>query len=143
VRRDFLNVRNESFADHFGFVFKEYDTWVTEREASSAHDWSLLHVAYVDGEPAAGILRTNNFVPDENCGYVLTLGTAPKYQSRGLAAAMGSAGQSLRVARPSRSRETAITSSPLDAKRAARLARPSTIPDSLLPTPSGASRSRR
>jgi ribosomal protein S18 acetylase RimI-like enzyme len=88
VRRDFLNVRNESFADHFGFVFKEYDTWVTEREASSAHDWSLLHVAYVDGEPAAGILRTNNFVPDENCGYVLTLGTAPKYQSRGLAGSL-------------------------------------------------------
>jgi mycothiol synthase len=84
VRRDFLNVRNEAFATHFGFVYKHYGEWVAEREASSAHDWSLLSVAYVDGEPAAGILRTNNFVPDENCGYVLTLGTAPKYQSRGL-----------------------------------------------------------
>jgi mycothiol synthase len=85
VRRDFLDVRNEAFADHFGFVYKEYDEWVTEREASSAHDWSLVHVAYIDGEPAASILRTNNFVPDENCGYVLTLGTRPKYQGRGLA----------------------------------------------------------
>jgi ribosomal protein S18 acetylase RimI-like enzyme len=85
VRRDFLDVRNEAFADHFGFAYKEYDEWVAEREASSAHNWSLLHVAYVDGEPAAGVLRTNNFVPDENCGYVLTLGTRPKYQGRGLA----------------------------------------------------------
>lgn len=85
VRREFLEVRNEAFADHFGFVYKEFDEWVTEREASSAHDWSLVHVAYVDGEPAAGVLRTNNFVPDENCGYVLTLGTRPKYQGKGLA----------------------------------------------------------
>ncbi len=85
VRRDFLDIRNEAFADHFGFAFKTYEHWVAERESSSAHDWALLHVAYLEGEPVAGVLRTNNFVPDENCGYVLTLGTRPKYQGRGLA----------------------------------------------------------
>jgi ribosomal protein S18 acetylase RimI-like enzyme len=84
VRRDAIVVRNEAFADHFGYVPKTYEEWSRERESSSAHDWNLVHVAYCEGEPAAVAVRTNNFVPDENCGYVLTLGTSPKYQGRGL-----------------------------------------------------------
>ncbi len=84
VRKDAIAVRNEAFADHFGFVAKTYEEWARDREASIAHDWNLVHVAYCEGEPAAVAVRTNNFVPDENCGYVLTLGTAPKYQGRGL-----------------------------------------------------------
>jgi ribosomal protein S18 acetylase RimI-like enzyme len=84
VRKDAIAVRNESFADHFGFVAKTYEEWARDREASSAHDWSLIHVAYCEGDPAAVVVRTNNFVSDENCGYVLTLGTSPKYQGRGL-----------------------------------------------------------
>ncbi|HEX6682332.1 MAG TPA: GNAT family N-acetyltransferase [Candidatus Limnocylindrales bacterium] len=85
VRRNAIDVRNESFADHFGSVPRSYEEWFEEREASSANDWALVHVAYVEGEPAALLLRTNNFVPDENCGYVLTLGTIPKFRNRGLA----------------------------------------------------------
>jgi ribosomal protein S18 acetylase RimI-like enzyme len=84
VRKDAIAVRNEAFADHFGFVAKTYEEWARDREASSAHDWNLIHVVYCEGEPAAVAVRTNNFVPDENCGYVLTLGTSPKYQGRGL-----------------------------------------------------------
>ncbi|GIH11025.1 hypothetical protein Rhe02_90920 [Rhizocola hellebori] len=84
VRKDANAVRNEAFADHFGFVPKTYEEWARDREASSAHDWNLVHVVYCEGEPAAVAVRTNNFVPDENCGYVLTLGTSPKYQGRGL-----------------------------------------------------------
>ena len=85
VRRDALDIRNEAFADHFGSVERTYEDWAAEREASSAHDWAMLHVAYIEGEPAALLLRTNNFVPDENCGYVLTLGTLPRLRNRGLA----------------------------------------------------------
>jgi ribosomal protein S18 acetylase RimI-like enzyme len=85
VRRDALDIRNEAFDDHFGNVPKTFEEWAAEREASSAHEWRLLHVAYADGEPAAILLRTNNFVPDENCGYVLTLGTRPAFRDRGLA----------------------------------------------------------
>lgn len=85
VRRHAHAVRNESFADHFGNVDKTFEEWSTDREASSSHDWSLVHVAYVDGEPAATLVRTNNFLQDEDCGYVLTLGTSPRYQGRGLA----------------------------------------------------------
>jgi mycothiol synthase len=85
VRRDALDLRNVSFADHFGSVERTYEDWAAEREASSAHDWALLHVAYVEDKPAALLLRTNNFVPDDNCGYVLTLGTAPEFRNRGIA----------------------------------------------------------
>lgn len=84
VRRDSVDVRNLAFADHFGFVPHEFEEWSAAREASSAHDWALVHVAYCDGEPAATLVRTNNFVPDENCGYVLTLGTVPAHQGKGL-----------------------------------------------------------
>jgi ribosomal protein S18 acetylase RimI-like enzyme len=85
VRRDAHRIRNDAFADHFGNVARTYEDWTAEREASSSHDWALVHVAYVDGEPAALLLRTNNFVSDENCGYVLTLGTMPAFRNRGIA----------------------------------------------------------
>jgi len=85
VRRHAIAIRNEAFADHFGSIPRTYEGWVAEREASSANDWALVHVAYVEDEPAALLLRTNNFVADENCGYVLTLGTIPKFRNRGLA----------------------------------------------------------
>jgi mycothiol synthase len=85
VRRDSFAVRNQSFHDHFGYYDSDYDSWVAYRESSSAHDWSLVHVAYLDGQPVATLVRTNHFVPDENLGYVLTLGTIPSAQGRGLA----------------------------------------------------------
>lgn len=84
VRKDAIAVRNDAFSDHFGFVSRTFEQWVADREASSSHDWALVHVAYVDGVPAAVLVRTNNFVPDENCGYVLTLGTVHQRQGRGL-----------------------------------------------------------
>jgi ribosomal protein S18 acetylase RimI-like enzyme len=85
VRLDALTVRNEAFADHFGSVARTYEDWAAEREASSAHDWAMVHVAYAGDEPAALLLRTNNFVPDENCGYVQTLGTMSRFRNRGIA----------------------------------------------------------
>jgi GNAT superfamily N-acetyltransferase len=84
VRKDAIAVRNDAFSDHFGFVSRTFEQWAADREASSSHDWALVHVAYLDGVPAAVLVRTNNFVPDENCGYVLTLGTAHERQGRGL-----------------------------------------------------------
>ncbi|MGN9809987.1 GNAT family N-acetyltransferase [Micromonospora sp. BQ11] len=86
VRRDGHAVYNEGFADHFGFVPAEYQAWQDQRVASSAHDWAQLHVAYLDGEPAAVLLRTNSFVPDDNCGYVHTLATRPTFRRQGLGA---------------------------------------------------------
>ncbi|WP_162906998.1 GNAT family N-acetyltransferase [Allorhizocola rhizosphaerae] len=85
IRRDAFTVRQTAFADHFGAVERTFEDWVAEREANSSHDWRMVHVAYVDGVAAAALIRTNNFVPDLNCGYVLSLSTLPGFRRRGLA----------------------------------------------------------
>jgi mycothiol synthase len=85
VRRAGHLVRNESFADHFGFVATDYADWTGQLEASSAHDWAQLTVALVAGEPAAMLLGADSFVDDENCGYVRTLGVRKQFRGRGLA----------------------------------------------------------
>lgn len=85
LRRAAHAVQQEAFADHFGFVPKEYDEWLADKKSQSTFDWSQLRIAMVDGEPAAMLAGTNAFVADENCGYVLTLATLPGYRGRGLA----------------------------------------------------------
>jgi ribosomal protein S18 acetylase RimI-like enzyme len=85
VRRLGHEVRNESFADHFGFVPTDFAEWAAGLEASGAHDWAQLQVVTVAGEPAAMLLGANSFADDENCGYVRTLGVRKKFRGRGLA----------------------------------------------------------
>lgn len=77
-------VQQEAFAEHFGFVPKTFEEWADEMEASSANDWRQLLLARVHGEPAAMLLGTDHFVPDENCGYVRTLAVRPGFRGRGL-----------------------------------------------------------
>ncbi|WP_214107947.1 GNAT family N-acetyltransferase [Acrocarpospora catenulata] len=77
-------IKEESFAEHFGNVPQSFDEWADAREASSAHDWGQVLVAKVHGQPAAMLVGTNHFVPDENCGYVLTLGVLPRFRGYGL-----------------------------------------------------------
>ncbi|HZG95012.1 MAG TPA: GNAT family N-acetyltransferase [Mycobacteriales bacterium] len=86
VRRAAHGVEQGSFAEHFGFVPKSYDSWLADKESQSAFDWSQLRLARVDGEPAAMLAGNNQFVPDDNCGYVPTLATLPGYRGRGLGA---------------------------------------------------------
>jgi ribosomal protein S18 acetylase RimI-like enzyme len=85
VRRLGHEIRNESFAEHFGFVPTAFADWATGLEASGAHDWAQLRVVAIAGEPAAMLLGTDSFADDENCGYVRTLGVRKKFRGRGLA----------------------------------------------------------
>ncbi|NRQ38631.1 GNAT family N-acetyltransferase [Nonomuraea sp. NN258] len=84
VRREAHRVHQEGFADHFGFVPADYDHWYERRQAQSTHDWNQTVVARIDGRPAAVLIANNQFVPDENCGYVATLATLPEFRGRGL-----------------------------------------------------------
>jgi ribosomal protein S18 acetylase RimI-like enzyme len=86
VRRAAHAVQQGSFADHFGFVPKSYESWLADKESQSTFEWSQLRLARVDGEPAAMLAGTNQFVPDDNCGYVQTLATLPAYRGRRLGA---------------------------------------------------------
>ncbi|MEO3855742.1 GNAT family N-acetyltransferase [Acrocarpospora sp. B8E8] len=77
-------IKEEAFAEHFGHVPQSFEEWADAREASSAHDWGQALVAKVHGVPAAVMVGTNHFVPDENCGYVLTLAVRPAFRGKGL-----------------------------------------------------------
>ncbi|MEU7864146.1 GNAT family N-acetyltransferase [Nonomuraea sp. NPDC049141] len=84
VRRQAYEVQQEAFADHFGFVKVDYEHWLERRQAQSVTDWSQLTVARIDGRPAALVVGNNQFVPDEDCGYVATLAVLPEHRGKGL-----------------------------------------------------------
>ncbi|MFI7701329.1 GNAT family N-acetyltransferase [Nonomuraea sp. NPDC049480] len=84
VRREGHRVHQEGFAQHFGFVKLDYDQWHERRQAMSTTDWSQLTLARLDGRPAAVLIGNNQFVVDEDCGYVATLAVLPEFRGRGL-----------------------------------------------------------
>ncbi|MFY1650255.1 GNAT family N-acetyltransferase [Solwaraspora sp. WMMB762] len=84
VRHQAWTVHQAAFADHFGFAAKAYPDWVRHLESHSDHDWSLGEVAYLDGVPAAIVLRSHAFVADEQSGYIRLLAVRPEWQGRGL-----------------------------------------------------------
>ena len=86
LRRVAHAIRDAAFTEHFGFYSQPYDKWAAAIGAASSHDWSQLRVATVDGTPAAMLLGNNQFVPDDQCGYVAIVATLPAYRGRGLAA---------------------------------------------------------
>ncbi|MER7499174.1 GNAT family N-acetyltransferase [Nonomuraea pusilla] len=84
VRRKAHQVHQEGFAEHYGFVKVDYDHWYERRQSQSSTDWSQLVLAELDGRPAAVLIANNQFVPDEDCGYVATLAVLPEFRGRGL-----------------------------------------------------------
>ncbi|MET8869579.1 GNAT family N-acetyltransferase [Nonomuraea sp. NPDC004580] len=84
ARRAAHAVQQEGFAEHFGFVRLGYEQWYERRQAMSVTDWSQLTLARVDGVPAAVVIGNDQFVTDEDCGYVATLAVLPAFRGRGL-----------------------------------------------------------
>jgi len=85
TRRAAHQVTMASFADHYGHVDTPYDDWLAAHEARSTFDWSQLVVLEVDGTPVAVSDSNDQFVADEDCGYVAQLGVVPDARGRGLA----------------------------------------------------------
>ncbi|RZT26474.1 ribosomal protein S18 acetylase RimI-like enzyme [Kribbella sp. VKM Ac-2569] len=84
-RRAAHDVMNASFAGQFGFSPRSYEEWHASLENFSAFDWSQLTVLELDGEVVAMQLCNDQFVEDENCGYVGRLGVLEKARGKGLA----------------------------------------------------------
>lgn len=85
VRPAAHEVYNTSFAEHFGFVPDTFEAWHESREKRSTFDWPQLWVAALDGRPV-GVLECNDqYVADENCGYVGELGVLAEARGRGVA----------------------------------------------------------
>jgi mycothiol synthase len=78
-------VLNESFAEHYGWFAKSFEDWRRTLEQDSTFDWPMLTVAELDGVPAGILVATDQFVPDEKCGYVADLGVLPAARGRGIA----------------------------------------------------------
>ncbi len=77
-------VYEEAFATHYGHVARSMDEWAERLESSAGNDWSQLLLARVHGLPAGMILGSDQFVPDENCGYVRNLAVLPRFRGQGL-----------------------------------------------------------
>jgi mycothiol synthase len=86
LRRAAHDIRDAAFTEHFGYCVEPHDDWVAAIEAQSAHDWSQLRIATVDGVPAGMLLGSNHFAADDDCGYVAILAVLPAYRRRGLGA---------------------------------------------------------
>jgi mycothiol synthase len=84
-RRAAHDVMNASFAGQFGFSPRSYEEWHASLENFSAFDWSQVTVLELDGEVVAMQLCNDQFVEDENCGYIGRLGVLEKARGKGLA----------------------------------------------------------
>ncbi len=82
-----LDIHEKSFTEHFGHVPRTFETF---REQFHEHgaDWSSLWIGDVDGEPAGLLIGTQQFVEEENGGYVRIVGVLPEARGRGLAKAL-------------------------------------------------------
>ena len=84
-RRQAHDVSRRAFVDHFGFVERSFEEWHESIDVPATADWAQLRVAYVDGEPAAMVRGSNEFLEDEDCGYVATVAVHPRARGHGLA----------------------------------------------------------
>jgi len=85
VRRAAHAVIDAAFAGQFGITPQPFDEWHAVREARSTFDWSQLVLLEVDGVPLAAREDNDQFVDDEDCGYVARLGVLDGGRGRGLA----------------------------------------------------------
>ncbi len=84
LRRDAHSVSTRAFVDHFGFVEKSFDEWHEGIESSATHDWAQLRVAYLDGVPVAMVRGSDQFVEDEDRGYIATVAVLARARGQAL-----------------------------------------------------------
>ena len=82
-----LDIHEKAFTEHYGHVPRTFEKF---REQFHEHgaDWSSLWIGDVDGQPAGLLIGTQQFVEEENGGYVRIVGVLPEARGRGLAKAL-------------------------------------------------------
>jgi mycothiol synthase len=88
--RDMLiahDLHESSFVEHYGFVPRTLEKF---REGFEEHGpgWSSLWLAEIGGRPSGLLIGTQQFVEEENAGYVRIVGVPPDARGRGLAKAL-------------------------------------------------------
>lgn len=77
-------VIQESFADHWGFVYRPFDDWMRWNVESHWWDPSLVYLVWAGDEVVAGEINAFRF----GFGFVSTLGTLAPWRGRGLGRAL-------------------------------------------------------
>jgi len=82
-----LDIHEKAFTEHYGHVPRTFETF---RDQFYEHgpDWSSLWIGEVDGQPAGLLIGTQQFVEEENAGYVRIVGVLAETRGRGLAKAL-------------------------------------------------------
>jgi GNAT superfamily N-acetyltransferase len=73
----------DSFSEHFGFKFVEFEPWLKQREDDSLIDQAGCFVIYKDGT-AAGYLMSSNGREELQGGFIDKLGVIKSMQGKGL-----------------------------------------------------------
>lgn len=85
VRRRAHEVIEAAFAGQFGITPQTYDEWHAAQDARTSFDWSQLVLLERDGRPVAARSDNDQFVGDEDCGYVARIAVAEDARGQGLA----------------------------------------------------------
>lgn len=88
VRRAGHAVIDAAFAGQFGIVAQTYDEWHEALDARTSFAWSQLVVLEVGGRAVAARVDNDQFVGDEDCGYVARIAVADDARGRGYAKAL-------------------------------------------------------
>jgi len=80
-------IGEDAFTEHYGHVETTYASWL-QRLTERGADWAEFWLAEIDGEAVGVLVGTRQFVPDDNAGYVRTLGVLPTARGRGAAKAL-------------------------------------------------------
>jgi ribosomal protein S18 acetylase RimI-like enzyme len=81
------DIHEKAFTEHYGSVPRSFEKF---RDQFQEHgpDWSKLWIGDVDGARAGLLIGTQQFVEEDNAGYVRIVGVLPEARGRGLAKAL-------------------------------------------------------
>jgi mycothiol synthase len=80
-------IEEEAFTEHYGHVWRSYDRF-RARFFEHSDTWCSLWLAYLDGTPVGLLVSNQQFVEDENAGYIRSLGVTRAGRGRGVAKAL-------------------------------------------------------
>ena len=81
------DIHEKAFTEHYGSVPRTFEKF-REQFQEHGQDWSSLWLGDVDGEPSGLLIGTQQFVEEDNAGYVRIVGVLPEARGRGLAKAL-------------------------------------------------------
>lgn len=87
VLRRYHRLHMSTFRGHYGHVDRTYEQWLATHQARTVGTGPIWF-ATVDGEDVGFLAETDQFVEDENAGYVQRLGVEPPARGRGVAKAL-------------------------------------------------------